>query len=116
MCGYFFLNKGQFWLRPLLPFRANKINQTLTFWKARNHPCTLQHIAHIFLLFFFSIFCVMVYLVFVLLHSPLFSSLDTKGHVRYCHHLASVVVIVIRKFIHFNLLLLNNLANCNQTW
>jgi hypothetical protein len=42
-----------------------------------------------------------------------FSSPDPKGHVRYCHHLASVVV---SKIIHFNLLLWNHLANWNQTW
>ena len=42
-----------------------------------------------------------------------FSSPDPKGHVRYCHHLASVV---ISKIIHFNLLLWNHLANWNQTW
>jgi len=42
-----------------------------------------------------------------------FSSPVPKGHVRYCHHLASVVV---SKIIHFNLLLWNHLANWNQTW
>ena len=35
-----------------------------------------------------------------------------KGHVSFCHHLASVVR---RKLSHFNLLLRNHWANCNQT-
>ena len=34
-----------------------------------------------------------------------------KGHVSFCHHLASVVR---RKLSHFNLLLRNHWANCNQ--
>jgi hypothetical protein len=39
----------------------------------------------------------------------LFSSPDPKGHVSYCHHLASV-----RK--HFNLLLENHWSKWDQTW
>ena len=35
-----------------------------------------------------------------------------KGHVSFCHHLASVIH---RKLSHFNLLLRNHWANCNQT-
>ena len=35
-----------------------------------------------------------------------------KGHVSFCHHLASVVR---RKLSHLNLLLRNHRANCNQT-
>jgi hypothetical protein len=35
-----------------------------------------------------------------------------KGHVSFCHHLASVVR---GKLSHFNLLLRNHWANCNQT-
>jgi hypothetical protein len=35
-----------------------------------------------------------------------------KGHVSFCHHLAS---IVRRKLSHLNLLLRNHWANCNQT-
>ena len=42
----------------------------------------------------------------------LFSS--PKGHVRYCHHLASVVRPLT--FSYFNLLLWNNWAKWNQTW
>jgi hypothetical protein len=45
------------------------------------------------------------------------SSTDLKGHVGYCHHLASVVgvgtvmvLVVIHKLLHFNLLF------WNQTW
>jgi hypothetical protein len=44
----------------------------------------------------------------------IFSSPDPKGHVRYCHHLASVVrpSSVVRRpsvnFSYFNLLLWNN--------
>ena len=41
----------------------------------------------------------------------LFSSPDPKGHVRYCHHLSSVV-----NFSYFNLLLWNNWTKLNQTW
>ena len=36
----------------------------------------------------------------------------TKHHVRFCHHLASVVR---RKLSHLNLLLRNHWVNCNQT-
>ena len=36
-----------------------------------------------------------------------------KGNVSFCHHLASVVIC--RKLSHFNLLLRNHWANCNQT-
>jgi hypothetical protein len=36
----------------------------------------------------------------------------SKGHVSFCHHLASVVR---RKLSHFKLLLKNHWANCNQT-
>ena len=36
----------------------------------------------------------------------------TKGHVSFCHHLASVVR---RKLSHLNLLLRNHWANCDQT-
>ena len=43
-----------------------------------------------------------------------FSSPDPKGHVRYCHHLASVVRPLT--FSYFNLLLWNNWAKWNQTW
>jgi hypothetical protein len=43
-----------------------------------------------------------------------FSSPDPKGHVRYCHHLASVVRPLTSSY--FNLLLWNNLAKWNQTW
>ena len=46
--------------------------------------------------------------------SSFFSSPDPKGHVRYCHHLASVVRPLT--FSYFNLLLWNNLAKWNQTW
>ena len=42
---------------------------------------------------------------------------DLKGHVGYCHHLASgvgvgavMVLVVVHKLLHFNLLL------CSQTW
>ena len=35
-----------------------------------------------------------------------------KGHVSFCHHLASIVRL---KISHFNLLLRNHWANCNQT-
>ena len=35
-----------------------------------------------------------------------------KGHVSFCHHLASVVR---RKLSHLNLLLINHWAYCNQT-
>ena len=52
-----------------------------------------------------------------------FSSPDPKGHVRYCHHLASVVrrlSSVVRRpsvnFSYFNLLLWNNWTKWNQTW
>jgi hypothetical protein len=54
--------------------------------------------------------------------SPFFSSPDPKGHVRYCHHLASVVrpSSVVRRpsvnFSYFNLLLWNNWTKWNQTW
>jgi hypothetical protein len=44
----------------------------------------------------------------------LFSSPDPKGHVRYCHHLVSVVLPLT--FSYFNLLLWNNWAKWNQTW
>jgi hypothetical protein len=40
----------------------------------------------------------------------IFSSPDPKGHVRYCHHLASV------NFSYFNLLLWNYWSKWNQTW
>ena len=51
-----------------------------------------------------------------------FSSPDPKGHVRYCHHLASVVrpSSVVRRpsvnFSYFNLLLWNNWTKWNQIW
>ena len=43
-----------------------------------------------------------------------------KGHVSFCHHLASVCPsvrpsVVRRKLSHFKLLLRNHWANCNQT-
>ena len=40
-----------------------------------------------------------------------------KGHVSFCHHLASVVCpsVIRRKLSHFNLLLRNHWPNCNQT-
>ena len=44
----------------------------------------------------------------------IFSSPDPKDHVRYCHHLASVVRPLT--FSYFNLLLWNNWAKWNQTW
>ena len=45
-----------------------------------------------------------------------FSSPDPQGqgHVRYCHHLASVVRPL--SFSYFNLLLWNNWAKWNQAW
>jgi hypothetical protein len=50
----------------------------------------------------------------IALFSSFFSSPDPKGHVRYCHHLASVVRPLT--FSYFNLLLWNNLAKWNQSW
>ena len=44
--------------------------------------------------------------------SPFFLARLDKGHVSFCHHLVS---IVRRKLSHFNLLLRNYWANCNQT-
>jgi len=44
----------------------------------------------------------------------IFSSPGPKGHVRYCHHLVSVIRPLT--FSHFNLLLWNNWAKWNQTW
>ena len=40
-----------------------------------------------------------------------------KGHVSFCHHLASVVRPSVRPsyVVNFNLLLRNHWANCNQT-
>ena len=47
-----------------------------------------------------------------------FTSLpDLKAHVRYCHHLAPVVVdVTIRKPMHFNLLLWNSHLVMNFNW
>jgi hypothetical protein len=44
----------------------------------------------------------------IALFSSFFSSPDPKGHVRYCHHLASVIRPLT--FSYFNLLLWNNLG------
>jgi hypothetical protein len=41
-----------------------------------------------------------------------------KCHVSFCHHLASIVArpsVVRRKLSHFNILIRNHWANCNQT-
>ena len=46
------------------------------------------------------------------IHWLLFSSPDLKGHVSYCHHLASVVC----PSKHFNLLLENHGSKWDQTW
>ena len=40
---------------------------------------------------------------YALIVSILFISPDPKGHVRYCHHLASISVVC--KLLHYNLLL-----------
>jgi hypothetical protein len=48
----------------------------------------------------------------IALFSSFFSSPGPKGHVRYCHHLASIVRPLT--FSYFNLLLWNNLAKWNQ--
>ena len=45
----------------------------------------------------------------------LFSSPDPKGHVSYCHYFSSVVCRPSVNISHFNLLLRNHWANCNQT-
>ena len=45
----------------------------------------------------------------------IFSSPDPKGHVSYCHHFSSVVHRPSVNISHFNLLLRNYWANCNQT-
>ena len=46
----------------------------------------------------------------------LFSSPDPRGHVSYCHHFSSVVCRPSDNISHFNLLLRNYWANCNQTF
>ena len=47
---------------------------------------------------------------------PCFLAHLAKGHVSFCHHLASVRPSVVRrKLSHFNLLIRNHWANCNQT-
>ena len=43
----------------------------------------------------------------------IFSSPDSKGHVSYCHHFSSVVRLSVN-ISHFNFLLRNYWANCNQ--
>ena len=43
----------------------------------------------------------------------LFNSPHPKAYVRYCHHLASVVVCIL---LPFNLLLWNHWTNWNQIW
>ena len=44
-----------------------------------------------------------------------FSSPGPLGHVSYCHHFSSVVRHPSVNISHFNLLLRNHWANCNQT-
>ena len=47
--------------------------------------------------------------------NALFLAHLAEGHVSFCHHLASVVRPSVRhKLSHFNLLLRNHWANCNQ--
>jgi len=57
-------------------------------------------------------------IMFAISEKKVFISLpDLRGHLRYCHQLASIVVgLPIRKLLHFNLLLWYHWANWNHTW
>jgi hypothetical protein len=74
--------------------------------------------------YYISPICIYLYIIInalnetedTLLRNGFFSSPDPKGHVRYCHHLASVVRRPSVNFSYFNLLLWNNWTKLNQTW